>query len=727
MGIKKFTYRKPPTADGLKSIEKGKLTWFDAEMFSNFNTGVMEEYFEEKNRIGGFEKSIFFWRKVVIGILIGMCFAVINQYIGLKIGLVVGGSWYIMYLIGLVMRWKPTEINIVSGGATGTDRTCTGYVFTFPAIFLLAYSADYALKGGVQPIAETSLLSNILPIAIVASMLSSIMGMMYFIIFRRIWLVEDPLPCPGFEAHVKLMDISNDVTSGAASRAKRSILFVGVSLVAVLFLTFLRDFPLIPTGDRSPFTGKAVVLSPIDRIFYGTAFAKFYHSGTFSLNIEPIKSYTKLGYSLTGIGLAIGWFLRSRAAILVGIGTLITWVLIVPMVIIMDIPIYVPAIDGYVSANAFPISFMNEDGLMQLLYGAGSPPDAANKGVAKLIAIGAILGGGTTALLKMSPTFLTVFKDIGKTRGEGGRKEKREYVPGKGWYEWPMQHIKIMMGVCFVAVSTVFIIGGCPPIHSIVFGATLVLVTFVLGAIAVKVSGEIGTTPVSGTSFICLTLLVFIFSILTFLLSFTNIKFLQFDNRSDLFLMALIGTTVFGSAISLSSEITWDFKNGLYAGTRPMHLIKSESVGVIFGTLAAALGAVFFSTQLAKGTLDLEAPQAHAFAAFTLVLMGGKVLVWVFIVGIMIGVFAELMTGMGTAFGLGMYLPLNYTLMLMTGGVARDLWDKLWLTPKAKKNNWSERQKTMVTLDTYMVATGLLVGEALIGTTMAIYMVLFLQ
>jgi len=725
MGLKKFTYRKPPTADGLKSIEKKTLTWFDPEMFSNFNTGVMEEYFEEKNRIGGFKKSFFSWRKVALGILIGMCFAVINQYIGLKIGLVVGGSWYIMYLIGLILRWKPTEINICSGGATGTDRTCTGFVFTFPAIFLLAYSADYAVAGGGHAIEHTALLANILPIAIVASMMSSLMGIMYFIIFRRIWLVDDPLPCPGFEAHVKLMDIANDVTSGAASRAKRSIKFVVVSLFAVLGITFLRDFPLIPTGDLNPFTGREIVLSPIDRIVYGTVLEKFYHSGTVSLNFEPLKNYTKIGYTFTGIGFAIGWFLRSRAAILVGIGTVITWVLIVPMVILMDIPIYIPAIDGYVSPTAFPIIFENEDGLMQMLYGVSGPPAAANKGVAKLIAIGAILGGGITALLKMSPTFLTVFKDIGKTRGKGG-KEKREYVPGKGWYEWPTQHIKIMMVVAGVGVTIVFIIGGCPPIHSAIFGITLVLVTFVLGAIAVKVSGEIGTTPVSGTSFICLVILVAIFSILTWLLSFTGIEFLQFERSTDLFLMALIGTTVFGSAISLSSDITWDFKNGLYAGTRPMHMIKSESVGIIFGTLAAALGAVFFSTQLANGNLDLEAPQAHAFAAFTLVLMGGKVLIGVLIVGIVIGVFAELMTGMGTAFGLGMYLPINYTLMLMTGGVARDLWDKFWLTPNAKKKNWSERQKTMVTLDTYMIATGLLVGEALMGTAMAIYMVFFL-
>jgi uncharacterized oligopeptide transporter (OPT) family protein len=214
--------------------------------------------------------------------------------------------------------------------------------------------------------------------------------------------------------------------------------------------------------------------------------------------------------------------------------------------------------------------------------------------------------------------------------------------------------------------------------------------------------------------------------VVTKLTNLTGISFLMFDSRSDMFLMALIGTTVFGSAISLSSEITWDFKNALYAGTRPMHLIKAESVGVLFGTLSAALGAYFFSNQLAAGNLDLEAPQAHAFAAFTLVLMGGKIMVLVFVTGILIGVFAELLTGMGTAFGLGMYLPLNYTLMLMTGGVARDFWDKHWLTPTAKKKNWSERQKTMVTLDSYMIATGLLVGEALIGTAMAIYMVLFL-
>ena len=40
---------------------------------------------------------------------------------------------------------------------------------------------------------------NLAFIGIVASMFADF-GVMYFIIFRRVWLVEDPLPLPGFEA-----------------------------------------------------------------------------------------------------------------------------------------------------------------------------------------------------------------------------------------------------------------------------------------------------------------------------------------------------------------------------------------------------------------------------------------------------------------------------------------------------------------------------------------------
>ena len=46
--VKTSTYRRTPTPAGLEAIEKGQLTWLDTDSFANFNTGVLEEYLEEK-------------------------------------------------------------------------------------------------------------------------------------------------------------------------------------------------------------------------------------------------------------------------------------------------------------------------------------------------------------------------------------------------------------------------------------------------------------------------------------------------------------------------------------------------------------------------------------------------------------------------------------------------------------------------------------------------------
>ena len=94
------------------------------------------------------------------------------------------------------------------------------------------------------------------------------------------------------------------------------------------------------------------------------------------------------------------------------------------------------------------------------------------------------------------------------------------------------------------------------------------------------------------------------------------------------------------------------------------------------------------------------------------------------LLGFFIGVCAEILTGMGTAFGLGMYLPLPITLPILVGGGARDLWEAKYLEPKAEKEEWTEKQKTFKTLETYMMATGFIVGEALMGTIVALYLVI---
>ena len=93
-----------------------------------------------------------------------------------------------------------------------------------------------------------------------------------------------------------------------------------------------------------------------------------------------------------------------------------------------------------------------------------------------------------------------------------------------------------------------------------------------LGAIAVRVMGETGIEPVSGTSFIVLLMLLGVFLNAQDLLALTP---------KTPFCLGLVGTTVFGSAISMSGTVIGDYKNSLYIGNRPYHISKGNIMGVV--------------------------------------------------------------------------------------------------------------------------------------------------
>lgn len=678
MAVIELPHRLPPDAKVLKKIEKGTLEHFDVEAWDNLNTGVLEEYLEEKNRRDAFKITKWDWKKVGIGIAIGTVFALITQYVGLKVGIAIAGSWYVALLIAISFKWNPAEANMACGASTGATYICTGFIFTFPAMYLLMYDPYYA-TGSEN--GEPIMLINHIPsmtIPLIATIISGFLGVMYFIIFRRVWLIEDPLHVPGIEANLKLLEIANDVSKGAAESARHAIKLVGVSTGLTALLTFFKDFPL---GAKD---------EPIfDRIFGG----RYYHE---SVIMQPYDSakYTWLSFGIIPIQIGIGWFMRFRVALLVTVGTFVTWFLIIPMAVGFEVPIYIPLTDSFHNVRDF-----------------SAPSLIAYKRIARIIAIGAILGGGVTALIKMLPVFKTATADLFKAfSGEKGG----EYEEGRGWYEWPMSHIFLMAGMALVTITIVFWLGDYPFLESFVFSILLVATTFFLGAIAVKVMGETGTEPVSGTSFIVLISLVLLF------------KYGLGTSKETTAVMAIIGTTVFGGAISMSGDIIYDFKAGLFVGNRPYHLMKGELTGIIPGAIVSVIGAKYFGEGLGKGELTLAAPQARAFATVLQILVGGETVGFILqllVLGIIIGIIAEITTGMGTAFGLGMYFPLFLSTPMLLGGALRDLWETKWLEPKAKEGNWTDKQKTLKRLDTYMIATGLIVGEAVMGTIIALYIV----
>lgn len=706
--VRRSTYRQPMTPLGIENLEHGKLQWFDPEMFVNFNTGALEQYLDEKNRKESFRIPAWDWKKVLIAVAIGALFAMVNQYVGLKVGMVVAGSWYMVYLLGMAAKWNPPTLNIAATASNGAAMICTGFVFTFPAIYILALDPAEKVNGNF--LIDYGSLGALMPIAIISVMIAGVLGVMYFIIFRRIWLVEDPLPTPGFEAMVKLLDLSRASSAEATAQARSSVRQAFAWIGGTAAFTFVRDFPLFNwEGKMQLFNSD---MSIMDRIAMALGIGEIYYGGNIMFTPRPRAFLFEL--TLIPIQFGLGWFMKAKTAFLIFLGTAFTWFVVVPIGVWTHAP-YFWANSGEFIDVALMDMFHGVNLAGTVYEGIPTSPAFAAYSMARVMAIGCILGGGMTALIKMLPVFKTVFTDLFAMRKEGS-DSRAVYIKGKGWYEWPSSHILWVALVTFISVWIIFIFGGFNFIASGIFSLLLVILTFLLGAIAVKVMGETGTEPVSATSFLVLLILMLVFS---FVLPIFGIDMSQ----SQIIIMSLAGTTVFGAAISMSGDVVMNFKIGLYTGNRPHDLVKAVTVGIIPGAIISGVFAVIFSIGLGNGTLTLAAPQAHAFTIFVKGIIANAIQWKLFFAGVFVGVFLELLIGMGTAFGLGMYLPLGIQIPMLGGGIARDIWEKRYLEPAVKRNNWGEDMKTFKIMGTYMMATGLMVGEAVLGTIVALWIV----
>lgn len=686
----KSVYKQPLTSEGLRNMEEGTLNYFDDEMYSNLNTGTLEQYLDERTRQVGFRNSIWRWKIVLYGMFLGLSFTIISLYLSLKLGFAVGGSGMIFYFTALAFKWTPAEAGI--GGSAGAHGMSWGFLWIFPAIYLLMSHPNYQVRdaeGNMGFLISEAMIPST-AVIVVCAVLAGMLGCLYFTMLRRIWIIEDPLPYPGFERGLKMSEVLNHRSKGSMTQAWKMLKTLFIWAIVSMIFVFLRDARIANNK------------SALDNIFGGD----YYSKGMIML---PHSTYTFIGWSLVPVEFALGWFMRFRLAFIVAFGSIFTWLVIVPLAVIFNVPIWIPQGEAYYTLQSFPI-ITPEWEVNQ------APAFVASQRVAYPIAIGVILGAGITAIIKMTRVIKTIVADL--FAFVKGSKRTPEYVKGKGWHEWPKSHFFLLWFLVIIGLTMMFsVLSNFPFLESLIIAVLLVTLGLLLTLIAVKILGEVTSTPSSGISFIMLITLLIIFRIMG-------------TDTPTMVIMALLGTTIFCVILQSSAAVFTNFKGSLYLGIKPYHITKAQLLVKPFAAIVVVLGAMILSTGIStvdpetgEPLLDLAAPQAHAFATFILVILGKAPWDWI-LIGICIGVFLELMTGMGTAFGLGMYLPFTLTINLIFGSVAREWWQKRRLEPKAKRLGWTEKEKSQRLQHTFMIFAGIGMGEGIVGTILAFYYVI---
>jgi len=172
---------------------------------------------------------------------------------------------------------------------------------------------------------------------------------------------------------------------------------------------------------------------------------------------------------------------------------------------------------------------------------------------------------------------------------------------------------------------------------------------------------------------------------------------------------------------AVAGEMLQDLKVGHILGGTP----RSMQIGDLIGILISGLLLYFPLWVLHEGNIreggigfgdpKLSAPQAGLMAMLSQGIVGGSMAWPLVLTGICMGLALVLLQVRSPMlFAVGMYLPLETTFAIFTGGVIR------WLMERARdRRNFNEPQKARIENAAVLIASGLIAGEALMGMVKA--------
>jgi putative OPT family oligopeptide transporter len=562
----------------------------------------------------------FTLKAVITGIFFGILFGAANAYLGLRAGLTISTSIPVAVMTVAAFRAMKAvgksgtilEANMSQTVGSASSSLASGVIFTLPALFL----------WGFDP--------TLLQMTLLA-MFGGMLGILFMIPLRN-YLIErehGKLPYPEGTACAEVL-IASEV---GGSRAKNVFIGLGAGAFFKFIFSWLKLFPS-DIHFKIPFLRKGELAVDMSAALFG-----------------------------------VGYILGPRISTIMVGGSLLSWVIIIPVIAYWGAGQLVPL---------YPeTSLLINDMSASLIWTR----------YVRYIGAGAVAAGGKSFSIGARQ-----FKD---------RLNKTSIKIPRTSQDLPLHYV--LIGVVLIAIGMAivpYVFGPTSGMLMRSIGAILIVIfAFFFVTVSSRIVGLVGVTsnPTSGMTIA--TLLG------------TSAIFLALGWTGDIGKTAAITVgCVVAIAASIAGDTSQDLKTGFLLGATP----KKQQIGELLGAFTSAtfvcLSVILLNKAYGFGTAELPAPQA---TLMKIVIEGvlENALPWTLVgIGVVIAIVAELFRIPSLPFAVGVYLPVATMMTVFLGGLLRLIMEK---TSKSEEEKEQRRENGI------LLGSGFVGGEGLLGVAIA--------
>jgi putative OPT family oligopeptide transporter len=495
-------------------------------------------------------------------------------------------------------------------------------------------------------------------------MVGSILGVLFISLVRRV-MVEDPeLPFP---ESVAASEIHKAGQRGAQAA---KYLFWNIGVGGLVYI--LGSFGLFAPGKDFHFAVGNLGRSQVRLGLAGSP--NVVVTGGTSTFAAPSVSPAYLG---------VGYIIGLRLASLQFAGGVLAWGLMVPLIIYF----LGPQVRHYLPSDT------PDDWIAMSI--------AVWKFIVRPIAVGGMLVGAAYTLFKMGKSLTAglgkALGDLRQTADQRAQLSRTEqYMSSKAVFGL-IALMFILMCVLYVHMT-----GLVGP--AILAAGVLLIVGFFFATISGSLVGIIGSSnnPISGLT------------LSTLLIAALLMVSLGVSGPSGVLAVLSVAAVVCVSS-AVAGELLQDFKVGYILGGTPRKIQMAELIAVVVASLVMYFPVALLNKSFGFGSRELSAPQAGLMATLATGVVGGDMAWPLVVVGVFMGIGLILMQVRSPMLvAVGMYLPFETTFAIFVGGVFRAIGD--WL---AKRRGFNSAQMARVENAGVLSASGLIVGESLLGLVWA--------